>query len=204
MGHLILGLLLTGLAAGASASDAEALGRIRSLMQAEPRLRADFEQTKRMADLQQPMVATGRMLVWGEAGVLWEIDRPVKMAIALREDTTIQVDAEGRRRTRRAADDPAAARIGRVLRALLHGDTAALEQWFQIAARLEGTRWTIQLTPRKGPMAAFLASMQVSGERHVEQVAIEETGGDATRIRFRNYRAAAPLSEQERGLLGLP
>ena len=204
MGRLILGALLTGLAAAAPASDAEALGRIRSLMQAQPRLRADFEQTKRMADLQQPMVASGRMLVWGEAGVLWEIERPVKMAIALREDTTVQVDAEGRRRTRRAADDAAAARIGRVLRALLHGDIPALEQWFQIAARLDGARWTIQLTPRKGPMAAFLASMQVSGERHVEQVAIDETSGDATRIRFRNHRDAAPLSEHERGLLGVP
>jgi outer membrane lipoprotein-sorting protein len=203
MGRLILGLVLLGLAPGALAADAEVLARIRAALEAQPRLRAEFEQTKRMTDVERPLVAHGRLLVWGEAGVVWEIDQPVKMAIVLREDTTTQIDAEGRRKTRRARDDAAAARIGRVLRALLHGDTATLEQWFEIAARMERSRWTITLTPRRGPMTAFLTSMQVSGERYVEHVAIDEASGDSTRIRFRNYRDAAPLSEHERGLLGV-
>jgi hypothetical protein len=203
MGRLILGLVLLALGPGVLATDAEVLARIRALLEAQPHLRAEFEQTKRMTDVERPLVAHGRLLVWGEAGVVWEIDQPVKMAIVLREDTTTQIDAEGRRKTRRARDDAAAARIGRVLRALLHGDTATLEQWFEIAARMERSRWTIILTPRRGPMAAFLTTMEVSGERYVEHVAIDEASGDSTRIRFRNYRDAAPLSENERGLLGV-
>ena len=68
---------------------------------------------------------------------------------------------------------------------------------------LEGGRWTIALTPRKGPMAAFLKGMQVSGERFAEAVTIDEAGGDSTQIRFRNHRDAQPLSERERELLGV-
>ena len=202
---MIVAALLLALAGAASADDAQAIDRIRAALEPQPRLRAQFEQTKTMSEVEGPQVAHGRMLLWGEAGVLWEIDDPVKMAIVLKEDTTTQIDAQGRSRTRRARDDAAAARIGRVLRALLHGDTAALEQWFDIAARMEPNQaWRITLTPRKGPMAAFLRAMQVSGRRQVDDVLIEEANGDATRIRFTNYRGAAPLSERERELLGVP
>jgi hypothetical protein len=201
MARLIVLLALLAGAAVAHASDAEVMARIRAQLDAHPRVRADFEQTRRMADLERPLVARGRMLVWGQSGVLWEIDQPVKSAIVLREDTTVQIDARGRRRTRRAEDDAAAARIGRVMRALLNGDSAALEAWFELTARMGGERWTITVTPRKGPMAAFLKSMQVSGARFVETVTVEEANGDSTDIQFPNHRDAAPLSEQERSLL---
>jgi hypothetical protein len=201
-------MLLAALLAGvlpAHAAEGDALERIRALLGAEPRLRAEFEQVKRMADLERPQVAQGRMLVWGDAGVIWEMDQPVKAAIVLREDTTTRIDARGRRTATRAEHDPAAARIGRVLRALLRGDAAALRQWFDIDARLlEGGRWSIALTPRKGPMAAFLKGMQVTGDRYAQAVTIDEANGDSTQIRFRNHRDALPLSEQERELLGVP
>ena len=198
---IVLGALL---AFGPHAAADEALALIRARLDAQPRLRADFEQVKRIADLERPVVAQGRLLVWREAGVLWQIEQPVKMAIVLREDVTIQVDASGRRKTQQATSDAAAARLGRVLGALLHGDTAALEQWFEIAARVEAPGWTIALTPRRGPMAAFLKSMHVSGDKYVQAVSIEELNGDSTSITFRNHRDAAPLSSEEAGLLGVP
>jgi hypothetical protein len=185
----------------AHASEDEAMSRIRALLEAQPRIRAEFEQTKQMADLQHPIVARGRMLVWGQTGVIWEIEEPVKNAIVLREHTTIRIDARGRRLTTRAEHDPAAARMGRVMNALLQGDTATLGQWFQIAAQIGAQGWSITLTPRKGPMAAFLKSMQVMGDKFVRAVALDENNGDSTRIRFLNHRDAAPLSEQERELL---
>ena len=186
---------------GAHASEDEAMSRIRALLEAQPRIRAEFEQVKQMADLQHPIVARGRMLVWGQTGVIWEIEEPVKNAIVLREHTTIRIDARGRRLTTRAEHDPAAARMGRVMNALLQGDTATLGQWFQIAAQIGAQGWSITLTPRKGPMSVFLKSMQVMGDKFVRAVALDESNGDSTRIRFLNHRDAAPLSEQERELL---
>ena len=203
MGRLIALAALLALGSPAAAAD-EALARIRALLDAQPRLRAEFDQTKRSAELERPALAHGRLLVWREAGVVWQLDQPVKMAIVLREDVTIQVDAGGRRKTQQAKNDAAAARLGRILGALLHGDTAMLEQWFDIAARYETRGWTIMLTPRRGAMGAFLKSMQVSGDKYVQAVAIEEANGDSTLIAFRNHRDAAPLTSEEAGLLGVP
>jgi hypothetical protein len=204
MRRLILLLALLACSPPALAAGDGALEQIRALMSGHPRLRAEFEQVKLMADFERPQVARGRMLVWERAGVLWEMEEPVRNAIALREETTTRIDARGRRMTTRAEHDPAAARIGRMLRALLSGDTAVLEQWFEIDARmLDGGRWTVTLNPRRGPIAAFLKGMQVSGARFAETVTIEEAGGDSTKIRFLNHREASPLTDRERELLGV-
>jgi hypothetical protein len=177
------------------------MAQIRARLDKHPQLRADYVQTKRMADVQRPQVARGRMLVWGGDGVIWEIDQPFRAAYVLRDDQTIQIAADGRQTVRRAGDDAVSARVGRVLSAVVHGDIKALEQWFTIGARMEGERWSIALTPRPGPMASFVKSMRISGGEFVEAVGIEEAGGDTTQIEFRNHRRAAPLSEDERRLL---
>jgi hypothetical protein len=144
------------------------------------------------------------MLVWGRDGVIWEIEHPFRAAYVLREDQTVEVSADGRETVRRAQDDAVSARVGRILNALVHGDAKALEQWFGIEARIDGQRWSIVLTPRPGPIASFLKSMQIAGGDFVEATAIEEVNGDSTRIEFRNYRDAAPLSDGERRLLAVP
>ena len=202
MGRMIVAAALLALGPGAAAAD-ESLARIRALLDAQPRLRAEFDQTRRSAELERPVLAHGRMLVWREAGVLWQIEQPVKMLVVLREDVTIQIDANGRRRTQRTDDDAGAARAGRILGALLNGDTATLEQWFDIAARINAQQWSIALTPRRGAVAAFLRSMQVSGDKYVQTVAIDEVNGDSTQISFRNHRDAAPLTSEEASLLGV-
>jgi len=147
-------------------------------------------------------VARGRMLAWGAAGVIWEIQEPVRATYALRESTTIQI-ADGRETERSAQDDAASARVGRVLKSLLQGDADALSQWFDVAARATPERWTITLTPHPGVLASYLKAMQVSGDEYVERVDIEEAGGDSTQIRFRNHRDGGALTEEERRLLGV-
>jgi hypothetical protein len=201
-GLVLAPLLLAALPA--TAADGEALARIRARLDANPQLRADFVQTRRSPDLERPSVSRGRMLVWGREGVVWETHQPVKGTVALRPDTTIVIDARGGRTARKAQDDAVAARIGRVLRALLQGDTETLEKWFRVAAQSEGARWSITLTPHRGPLASFIESMQVGGGEYLEAVDIREAGGESTRIEFGNHRAAAPLSESERSLLGAP
>ena len=72
MGRMIVAATLLALGPGAAAAD-ESLARIRALLDAQPRLRAEFDQTRRSAELERPVLAHGRMLVWREAGVLWQL-----------------------------------------------------------------------------------------------------------------------------------
>lgn len=198
MARLAVLILLLAQGFAARAGD---LDDIRRKLDAHLHVRADFVQTRRMKELQRPQVARGRMLAWGGAGVIWEVREPVRLTYVLRRDTTIQI-VDGREVEHAAQDDASAARVGRILKSLLQGDTAALREWFDIAASVAPERWTITLTPRAGGLAAYLKSMHVAGAEYVDSVEVEESGGDQTQIRFRNHREGGALSDEERRLLG--
>jgi hypothetical protein len=178
------------------------LDDIRRKLDAHSHVRADFVQTRRMKELQRPQVARGRMLAWGAAGVIWEVQEPVRATYVLRESTTIQI-VDGRETERSAQDDAASARVGRILKSLMQGDANALDQWFDVSARVALERWTITLKPHPGILASYLKAMHVTGAEYVERVDVEEADGGSTQIRFRNHRDGGPLSEEERRLLGV-
>jgi len=93
MGRMIVAATLLALGPGAAAAD-ESLARIRALLDAQPRLRAEFDQTRRSAELERPVLAHGRMLVWREAGVLWQLF-PTDTAAGIRSRLDGAVDDLG-------------------------------------------------------------------------------------------------------------
>ena len=182
-------------------ANADALGDIRARLDAHTVVRAEFVQTRTMADLQRPLVSRGKMVVWGPGGVIWQIEKPVRATYALRNDSTLEIAADGTRAVRSAKDDRGAARIGRVLRAVIKGDARTLGEWFDAEPRIAGERWSLALTPRQGPLAFYVKSVQLSGGEFVESVRIVEENGDATQMQFNNSRAADAPSDEERRLL---
>jgi len=170
-------------------ANADAMTDIRARLQAHDLVRADFVQTRTMKDLERPLVSRGRLVVWGPGGVIWQTEQPFRATYVLRDDSTIEIAADG------------AARIGRVLRAVLKGDAKALEEWFEAEPRVSGGRWSLALSPRQGPMAFFVKSVQLSGGEFVDSVRIVEETGDATHMQFRNHHGGGALSDEERRLL---
>jgi hypothetical protein len=199
MERVIAAAALFFLCAGSASADA--MGEIRARLDAHPVVRAEFVQTRTMADLQRPLVSRGRMVAWGPGGVIWQLEKPVRATYVLRDENTIEIAPDGTRTVRSAHDDRGASRIGRVLRAVLKGDAQALGEWFEADARIAGEHWSIALTPRKGPLAFYVKSVQLSGAEFVDSVRIVEENGDATQMQFHNNRGSSELSEEERRLL---
>jgi hypothetical protein len=182
-------------------ANADALGDIRARLDAHTVVRADFVQTRTMADLARPLVTRGRMVVWSAGGVIWQIEKPVRATYVLRDNSTLEIAADGTRTVRSARDDRGAARIGRVLRAVLKGDAKTLGEWFDADPRIAGERWTLALTPRQGPLAFYVKAVQISGAEFVQSVRIVEENGDTTQMQFHGSRGDAAPSDEERRLL---
>jgi len=182
-------------------ANADALGEIRARLEAHAVVRAEFVQTRTMADLQRPLVSRGRLVVWGASGVIWHLEKPVRATYVLRDESTIEIAADGTRTVRSARDDRGAARVGRVLRAVLKGDAKALDAWFDAVAQIADKSWTLTLAPRQGPLAFYVKSVQLSGGDFLDSVRIVEENGDATQMQFHNSRGGSEPSEEERRLL---
>jgi len=188
-------------AAGAAAEPAT-LARIAARIEHYPVLRAEFVQTRQMAEMKRPLLTRGRLTFARGQGVLWQIEQPMRMSYVLGEKRVVEIGSDGVRRERALREVPGLAQVGRVLRALLGADLGALQEYFDVVVDGDEGRWEITLKPRQAQLAQFLSGMQLSGTRFVEAIVISEAGGDTTQIRFRDTQGAAAPNEAELQLFG--
>lgn len=218
MRRLILSLLLFAAAPlrAAAPADADTLARIGAQIEQHAVVRAEFTQSKRMAALKRPLVTTGRLVFSRRHGVLWQIEQPYRITYVLGEERIVEIAADGTRRERGLRDVPGMAQVGRVFRALLGANTAALGETFTVVVRGDPDKWEIDLKPRQAQLAQFLSGLHLSGGRFVESIRIDENGGagetgqqgskenskDSTQIRLRNAQSADAPNADELQLFG--
>ncbi|RJX30792.1 MAG: outer membrane lipoprotein carrier protein LolA [Oxalobacter sp.] len=159
---------------------------------------ADFTQTKRMAALKRPLVTSGHLVYVRDHGVLWQIEKPFRIAYLLTGEKIVEINADGSRRERGQREVPGLAQIGRVFQAMLGADNAVLHEYFEASALGAERKWEITLKPRHPQIAQFLVQLQLSGGRFVDAIRTTEAGGDITHIRFTRNRGATLASESDK------
>ena len=174
----------------------ELLGNILQRL-AEPQVvRALFVQERLITDMTRPTVSRGRITVSRRDGLLWRIESPVQLALAFTPTAIIETGPDGVRRVRGQGRD-ADAQIGRVMRGILGADAEALKAGFEARAAGSPERWTIRLAPRAREMARALREIRLAGARHLEAIEVEETSGNLTTIRMRQFAVAEKLDADE-------
>ncbi|WP_084612724.1 outer membrane lipoprotein carrier protein LolA [Pseudogulbenkiania sp. MAI-1] len=194
-------LLLTLLLA-LPAHAAELLDQVAQRLSANSVLHADFAQTRQMAALKKPLQLSGRMAFSREAGVVWQIAKPYSLTYAMTARGVTEILPDGSRRERAARDVPGIGSVDGLFRGLVSGDKALLQQHFVVAAQGSPQAWTLQLTPKAGPLQKAIRSAELAGGAQLERVTLQETGGDSTVIRFSGIDTARPLAADEQKLLG--
>jgi hypothetical protein len=160
-------------------------------------IRAQFVQERFLADIERPTTSRGRITVSRKDGVLWQIESPVKVTLAFTADGIIQTGPDGVRRRQGERRGAVETEIARVMQGILGADEQALKANFD--ARATGTleRWTVRLTPRAREMARFLREIRLDGGRRLDAIEIEETTGNLTAIRMRQFVVADHLAPEE-------
>jgi hypothetical protein len=174
----------------------ELLGGILKRLAEPPVIRAQFVQERHIADMTRPTVSRGRITVSRQDGVLWQIESPVKLALAFTQGGVIETGPDGARRLRSQGRSPDT-QVGRVMRGILGADPETLQTSFDAAASGSLDAWTIRLAPRPREMARALRAIRLGGGRHLETIEIEETSGNYTTIRMRQFSVAGQLAPEE-------
>jgi len=174
----------------------ELLGSILKRLAEPAVIRAQFVQERLMSDMAKPTISRGRIAVSRRDGLLWRIESPVRVALAFTPDAIIETGPDGVRRLR-AQGRNVETQIGRVMRGILGADAEALRAGFDATASGSPERWSIRLAPRPREMARVLREIRLAGGRHLEMIEVEETTGNQTTIRMRQFSAAAALDPAE-------
>ncbi len=168
----------------AAALSDEGLPGVRERLEQPEVLRGRFEQEKHLQGFRNPLRSGGRMLLVRKRGIAWDTTEPfASSAVLTREKLTSELPDGSRQTLLDAADGPAAGATASLLMALVAGDLDVLAERFDIQETLlDDGAWQLELRPREPALQRVFARFQLSGDRHVREVLIEETGGDTTRV----------------------
>lgn len=165
-----------------------------------PVLRGTFTQEKQVEGFRNPLRSAGHFVLAVEQGVLWETLKPFPSEVALTQTRIASRQPDGSWRIEAdATNQPGLAAINATFFALMAGNVAALSTRFEGEATLlpEG-RWQLALTPKPGPLAQAFTALHIEGARFVEQVTLNDTQGDQTRIAFDGFNTEpATLTSDE-------
>ena len=175
----------------------ELLGSILKRLAEPPVIHARFVQERSIADMTRPTVSRGRITVSRQDGVLWQIESPVKLALAFTQNGVIETGTDGVRRSREQRRGAVDAEIGRLMRDIVGANEESLKTAFDAVAQGSIERWTVRLKPRAREMARFLREVRLGGGQRLETIEIEETSGNGTAIRMSHFAVAEKLEADE-------
>src|SRR5574341_442639 len=83
-----------------------------------------------------------------------------------------------------AQQEPTVRFVNSVLFSLLAGDLGQLEKFFTVEGNVRQGTWSVTLKAREPSLAKALGAISLEGGAYVTHIAIDEAGGDRTRIVF--------------------
>jgi len=171
-----------------SQSDADdVLAQITARLAKTPITQGDFHQQKQLKVLHKPLISTGTFTYDKNKGVIWKTLTPVVSLLLVNESKLLTGQGE----------QAVPAAFGKVFKAMLGGDLAALTDGFSVTAIDQKTAWQLVLTPKDEMLKKVISTLLLSGDTELRELEIREAGGNITRITFDNITHPAQLTDEQ-------
>lgn len=172
----------------------------------QPVIRAHFDQTRTIKDLPQPLRSQGQMLIARDQGLLWDQTAPFPMQLLLDDKRMVQAIGGQPPQTITAENNPQMFQFNHLLRALFQADRQVLEQNFRVEFADTGEgRWTLRLTPKTTPLDKIFDTIDLAGQRNLENIQLNDKQGDRTDIVLSQHQLTpAQLTDDERQRFAAP
>lgn len=146
-------------------------------------VRANFEQHKKLASLNKTYVSKGTVLFSKNNGVLWQIQSPVKADLIVTPKKLVQKTQ--RTSSQIEVEKTPYGSVATMFLQLMSGNEAALAKNFNVvSAKYTPTQWNVALTPKSSLFTKLFDRVDAEGQRYVNNLVIQEKGGNSTTIRF--------------------
>ncbi len=189
------------LPSAASAQDAPDLDALLARFAAAPGMEARFREEKRIALLAVPTRSSGRIHFAAPDRMLRRTEQPEESVALIAEGQLRMRDAGGQVQVLDIASNPVLRGFVDSFRAVLAGDRASLERFYEpslSAGEEEGT-WELRLRPRQPALRRFLREIRMVGEGvTIRSMLMTEVSGDTTRTEFFDVDTSRRYSAAER------
>lgn len=155
-------------------------------LSAAPIVRAQFQQQKKLADLNKTFVSNGSVVFSKQQGVLWQIEKPVQASLVVTPEKLVQ-------KTQRTMSQVDMAKspygsVANMFLQLMSGNEAALAKNFNVvSASYTANQWSLTLVPKSALFKKLFVQVNAQGQRYVDQIVITEKANNSTTIRFQQH-----------------
>ena len=189
-------LLLSVLALGCSAQNAgNPAGKFHAVADYRV-IRAEFVQTRHLAELDMKVVFTGEMICEKNGRLRWQVKSPVRSITVISNSILKHYDGEtGKISVIRQDRFPWLEMLEKCMSDWISGDPAQLARRFELSAK---DARTLRLLPKEPALKEIFKAAEIRAAARfdaVESISIEEKSGDRLEIRFRNIRKNPVLPE---------
>lgn len=194
----LLGVLVCFQAHPVLAGD-ELLVELQKSLAGTTNVQSDFIQEKTLSLLQHTVTIKGRLAVGQPARLSWRVLEPIRYNMVLEGSTMKQWDeTTGKVQTLSLAGNPVFKVVATQLQAWFSGRFELLTEDFEVAVESSGASPKLAFTPKQGRfLAKVIRRVDLTfraDRRYIQEMLIEETSGDRTRMIFTNtvLNAAIP------------
>lgn len=181
-------------------------------------VRGEFEQTRTLKALKRPLLSRGSFVFSPEQGLMWAQSQPFENLLILSETRMLSRDSEGLwQQTEVDAKAGPATLMPMLVKAMMGGDMATLEQHFSLTLNVTDNRWQLSLSPKDSDIKALFTAIELEGsfvseaspdgaetrtnkactnKASTDRLKLISPNGDISDIHFSNQQSG-PLSEQE-------
>ncbi|MWL89477.1 outer membrane lipoprotein carrier protein LolA [Cupriavidus sp. SW-Y-13] len=198
--HFVCCLALgAALCVGVPAQAENLLGGVAARLADAPVIRGQFEQTRKLAGFGNPLVSRGDFVLARGRGVIWATREPIASSLLVTPERLVMRGADGKVQQQMQSDtQPAMRVVGESMIAMLRGDLRSLQARFDVTGKLVGKAgWALTLTPTDAGMRRVFVRIELTGDKFVRNVRLEEAGGDSTVVRMIDTAAATALTPAE-------
>ncbi len=183
----MLALLAPGRARGSDrVADGLDLPALMAGLAAVPERRAAFQETRRFAALDQPLISTGHLLYRRPAYLAKTTDWPQPESLVVDGGRLVLTAGNEAPRVLDLGALPELRVLVDAIRGPLVGDLAALRRAFAVTAAGSAEDWTLSLAPLDPRAARLLRQAQVSGRgSEVTAVRLLQANGDEQQMAIR-------------------
>ncbi len=160
-------------------------------------VRAEFEERKQMALLQEPVVSRGVLYFVPPAKMARLVREPLASSLIIDNDKLLFQDELGAEEMS-LAERPEARELVSHFLVLFQGDLPALRKKYDVSFEAQAGQWKLLLRPRTFPAKSFIESVQMVGnDRALLAMTLLETDGDRTDTTFSSVEVDRTFSAEE-------
>ena len=187
---MLLALQPAAVAADSGMIRSEALAAVAQRVASQKVVRAAFTQERHARAFTSPLISAGRIVIAPETGLLWLLEDPFAVSIALTPERVIEREEGIAPRITPLATQPVFRTLMGLFLDLPSGRADGLAATFaaEVDSGVIGVDdWRLRLVPRDALLAEAIADIEVTGGRFISTVVVNEVSGDFTVVRFTDH-----------------